>query len=106
MIDKDMITCPICHRQHIKDNMSFHHLYPKIDDLDKKENVIYICNTCHDVIHFCHSNYELRNFYNSLDKILLSIKIKEMVELYKYKADNCIFRVKKLKMKLIERCKL
>ena len=96
-----MYICPICGRNHVKDNMTYHHLFPVYKQQEKGKETIYICQTCHLVIHFCHSNKTLRNYINSLEKILKSKKIQIMLQLYKYKADNCVFRLKQLKKQLI-----
>lgn len=98
MAKREKHLCPICGRYHISDHMSYHHLYPTVNNKQKEEDeVIYICNTCHSVIHYCHSNQELRYIYNTLEAILQSETILDMVDLYKYKSDNCVFKIKKLK---------
>lgn len=98
MISKDdQYTCPICQRKHIHDNMSWHHLLPTTKNNEKSEPRIYICKTCHSVIHFCHTNDDLRIIYNTLDKLLESKDIISMVNLYKYKADNVTIKIKRLK---------
>jgi len=97
MAEREKYLCPICNRYHIQDYMSHHHLYPTVNNLEKDPPTIYICLTCHSVIHFCHTNEELRNEYNSINRLISSEKIKNMLELYKYKADNCIFKIKRLK---------
>lgn len=97
MPQREMYECPICGRLHIKDHMTLHHLQPTIKNKKKGKNTIYICHTCHDVIHYCLSNEELRFKFDTLDKLLLSKKLKNMIQLYKYKADNCIFKIRRLK---------
>jgi len=94
---REQHVCPLCTRSHIKDYMTFHHLRPSIKDEEKGEEIVYICRTCHEVMHFCHSNEELRFQYNNICKLSDSKKIKDMIKLYKEKADNCIFSIKKLK---------
>ena len=100
MDNRELYLCPLCNRYHIHDYMSQHHLLPKVGINKKEEPIVYICNTCHKVLHFCHTNEQLRTKYNSIDSIMLSKKVMMMVELYKYKADNCIFKLRKLKYKL------
>lgn len=97
MVDRDYYTCPICQRKHSKEHMSWHHLFPTVNNSEKEEPRIYLCITCHSVIHFCHTNEELRTMFNTLEKILESKCIIDMVNLYKYKADNTTIKIKKLK---------
>lgn len=97
MARREMYKCPVCGRCHIKDYMTLHHLHPTITNVEKGQKTIYICHTCHDVIHFCHTNEDLRFNFDTLELILSSKKIQNMIQLYKYKADNCVFRIKRLK---------
>jgi 5-methylcytosine-specific restriction enzyme A len=99
MPPKELYDCPICGRKHSKNNMTWHHLFPSVGGKERQEPSIYICLTCHSVIHHCHTNQELRETYNSLELILSSEDVKYLLELYKYKADDCVFKVKKLKRK-------
>lgn len=94
---REMHLCPVCGRKHIKDHMTVHHLLPALGHVDKGEPTIYICETCHQVIHYCHTNEQLRFYFNTLDLILRSKKVQSMLQLYKYKSDNCVFRIKRLK---------
>lgn len=96
LMAKDYYICPICSRNHTKDNMTWHHLFPKVGNQDKLEPAIYICHTCHTVIHYSYSNKELRDKYNNLNEIISSEDIKSLVNLYKYKADDKIYKIKKL----------
>jgi hypothetical protein len=90
-------TCELCGRKHRKDHMTWHHLLPSVGGEGRSEPTVYVCQTCHIVIHACHSNEELRNEYNSLNKLLESEKINRMINLYKYKSEGCIFTLKRLK---------
>jgi len=100
MPKQEMYICPICGRQHTKEHMTYHHLFPVFKGQKKGKETIYICETCHLVIHFCYPNKILRNYYNNIDRILKSKKIQIMLQLYKYKSDNCVFRIKYLKRRL------
>jgi hypothetical protein len=100
--NKDYYECPICGRKHSKDNMSWHHLLPSVGGNERQEPRIYICKTCHAVIHDCHSNKDLRENYNSLDRILASEAIQRLVNVYKYKSDDCVFKLKKIKESLCQ----
>lgn len=97
VIGDDWFTCPMCNRKHSQPRMTWHHLLPTVDSIEKDEEPrIYICETCHSTIHHCHTNKELRETYNTFDKLCTSSKILTIIELYKYKADDKIYRVKKL----------
>jgi hypothetical protein len=97
MAEREQYICPMCQRSHISDYMTLHHLFPSVGLLPKDGPTIYICSTCHTVIHFVHTNEELRFVYNSLETLLESPKVLAMLDLYKYKADNCVFKIKRLK---------
>lgn len=94
---KEFYKCPMCERKHIKDHMTFHHLLPSAKGEGKGEPTIYICKTCHVVVHDCYTNKELREQYNTIEAILSSKKIQQMLKLYIDKPDNCIFKIKKLR---------
>lgn len=79
--------------------MTWHHLIPKNGCQERQEPTVYICLTCHTVVHYCHTNKELCETYNTIDAIKQSKDVIDMVELYKYKAEDCIFKIKKLKKK-------
>lgn len=100
MIDSETYSCPICNRKHTSDKMNWHHLLPSINNNERSEPRIYICKTCHSVIHFCHTNVELYNNYNTLEKLLESNDIIKIVNLYKYKADNITIKIKNIKKML------
>ncbi len=97
MINKEYYICPICQRKHSQQHMSWHHLLPTVKENEKAEPRIYICVTCHAVIHYCYNNEILRNEYNTLDKILGSKDIINIVNLYKYKKDDVTIKIKKIK---------
>jgi hypothetical protein len=100
MFGQELYTCPICNRKHSQERMSWHHLLPSVGKIEKSEPRIYVCVTCHSVIHFCHTNLELREKYNTLDRIIESNLIISLVKLYKYKKDNVTIKIKKLKQLL------
>ncbi len=77
--------------------MTWHHFYPAIGTSEKLDPRVYLCKTCHSVVHECHSNKELRDKYNNLEDLIKSAKIKNMVNLYKYKAHDCVFTVRRLR---------
>lgn len=100
MGNDDFYICPLCNRKHQKDKMDWHHLLPAVGDSERDKPRIYICKTCHTVIHYCHNNYDLRAFYNTLEKIKVSYSVMVMLNLYKNKTDNCIFPIKVLKRRM------
>jgi hypothetical protein len=101
--NEDIHICPLCGRMHTTPNMSWHHLFPKDGCDEKAEPRIYVCLTCHSVIHFCHTNKQLRELYNTIEKILSSTSINKMINLYKYDhKNNKIYKIKKLKQ--LQKC--
>ena len=94
---KEYFNCPICNRMHESQKMTWHHLKPSVDGEEKiEEERIYICKTCHPVIHYCLTNFDLRNYYNTADRILQSPDIQDMLELYQHKTYNVVISIKKL----------
>ena len=77
----------ICQTCGLEEDLTKHHLVPQLKAKNKykeiKEdpsNIIWICRSCHDQIHALKSESELRDCYNTLDKLL------EMPEFAKYVA--------------------
>lgn len=93
---RDYYNCPICNRKHCKDNMTWHHLYPTVDDNKKEDDRIYLCLTCHIVIHYSYTNKQLREHINTLSKLQESKIISDIVDVYKYKPDDKVFKLKKI----------
>ncbi len=61
-----MNKCPICKRP-FDDTMDEHHLIPKSK---KGKDAATIHRVCHDKIHSMFTNQELKNYYNTIDKIM------------------------------------
>lgn len=97
-MDRDLYVCPMCQRKHRKDHMTWHHLLPTVGEAEKSEPSIYICKTCHLVVHDSHPNEELRTRYNTLELLLESPHIQRKLNLYKYRSDDCVFSLKRLKI--------
>ena len=64
-----------------------HHLVPKVRAKNKykeiKEdpsNIIWICRSCHDQIHALFSENELRDLYNTKDKLLESEEMQKFIK--------------------------
>ncbi len=69
-------TCPICERNVLSTKMEIHHILPKSKG-GKNENVLRLCATCHDVVHYLIPIEEIVK-YNTADKI----KNKESMQKY------------------------
>lgn len=93
----DMYECPMCGRNHTKDHMTFHHLLPTVNESEKGEPTIYICQTCHVIIHKTFTNEQLRTKFNTLEKLKGSYRINEWIDLYRYKSPNVVYQLKRLK---------
>ena len=65
----DTPTCPICSRTLGKENISKHHLIPKSRG-GKDSELIEIHNICHQKIHSVFTLKELRDYYNSVEKLV------------------------------------
>jgi len=75
--NNEILTCPICSRKSHKFNFEKHHLVPKSKGGKDTELV---CVDCGDMIHQCITNKELKNSYNSLEKIKSHEKIIKWIE--------------------------
>lgn len=69
------MKCELCQCE--IDKLTAHHLIPKSRTKNKykqikedSSNIIWICRSCHDQIHALKSESELRDSYNTLDKLL------------------------------------
>ena len=85
--------CPTCNR----DNSYYpahHHLVPK--SLGGVET-IKICADCHSSIHATYSNKELRDRYNSIEKILADDKLRKAFRFLSKQDPSRRFRSRKKK---------
>ena len=70
--------CPLCERDHVI--LNEHHLIP-IHKGGRKGEKIMICTNCHDQIHSVFTNNELRDEFNSLEKLK---EAERMLGFYKF----------------------
>ena len=79
-----METCELCGCN--TDDISDHHLIPRLKCKNKykelkndKGNILKICRSCHDQIHALFSESELRDLYNTKEKILESAEMQKFI---------------------------
>lgn len=77
---QEIILCPICKRELGKINVSKHHLVPKSKG-GKHGETILIHNICHQKIHSLFSEKELKENYNTVEKLRAS---EEMISFSKW----------------------
>ena len=82
-IDNDKSKCELCG---ISCKTTKHHLIPQLKCKNKyKEikddplNIIWVCRSCHDQIHACFSESQLRDLYNTKKKLLESDEMKKYI---------------------------
>ena len=68
-------------------DLTVHHLVPKIkaknkyrEIKDDPSNLIWICRSCHDQIHAIFDNTQLRDIYNTKDKLLSSDEMQKFIK--------------------------
>ena len=68
-------------------HLTVHHLIPRLKAKNKyKEikddplNLIWICRSCHDQIHALFDNTQLRDIYNTKDKLLSSDEMQKFIK--------------------------
>jgi hypothetical protein len=83
--------CELCG---IKCNLTKHHLIPQLkcknkykDIKEDSNNLLWICDSCHGTIHATFSENELRDLYNTKEKLLSTYEIKKYVD-WKMKHPN------------------
>ena len=81
---KQIEKCELCGCE--SDCLTRHHLIPQLKCKNKyKEmknddsNIIVICRQCHDQLHAEYSESELRDLYNTKEKILSSEKMQKFI---------------------------
>lgn len=73
--------CELCG---IETKLTKHHLCPKLKSksLKKQEddsNIAWICRPCHDCVHATYSESELRDSFNTIEKLLSTEEISKFV---------------------------
>lgn len=79
----DVERCELCG---IESDLTKHHLIPQLKCKNKykevKEdpsNLLWICRSCHDQIHACFTESQLRDIYNTKEKLLESDEMKKYI---------------------------
>lgn len=79
----DLGTCPLCGRELVDGpSVDRHHLVPR--SLGGKDTIL-IHKICHQKIHSCFTERELKNGYSSIDAILSNEEIQKFVKWVKKK---------------------
>ena len=85
--------CPICKRNIPKEYIEKHHLIPKSK---KGKETILVCIDCGNQVHLLFSIKELKNKYNTLDKLLENDKVQTWAKwVYKKKDFGICMKKKK-----------
>jgi len=87
------MKCSICQRDFEK--LEKHHF--EAGRKKKSDDGIKVCHQCGDQLHLMFSNRELRNKYNTLEKILAEPKVQKYIEWVKNKPIETHFTVKQKK---------
>lgn len=94
----DIPTCTICSRTLGKVNISKHHLIPKSAG-GKDSELILIHNICHQKIHSVFTLKELRDHYNSVEKLISHEEISKFIKWVSKKAPEFYQRNARMKRK-------
>ncbi len=94
----DIPTCPICSRTLGKQNISKHHLIPKSRG-GKDSELIEIHNICHQKIHSVFTLKELRDEYNTVEKLVEHEEITKFIKWVSKKAPEFYQRNARMKRK-------
>ncbi|MEM6700747.1 MAG: HNH endonuclease [Bacteroidota bacterium] len=90
--------CPLCQRELGEINISKHHLIPKSKGGTFGETVM-LHNICHQKIHSVFSEKELRDDYNTIEKLLAHEQIAKFVKWVAKKEIGFYERNKRMKKK-------
>lgn len=84
MSDSDHTICELCG---VECECTKHHLVPKVRAKNKYKaikdddfNIIWICRQCHDAVHAAYTENQLRDLYNTREKLLESPEVKKFIE--------------------------
>lgn len=76
----------ICELCGVKCKCTKHHLIPvsrvrnKYKDIKEDPlNLLWVCRSCHDQIHSCFDNTQLRDLYNTKEKLLASYEMQKFI---------------------------
>ncbi len=80
-------NCAKCELCGLEGELTKHHLVPQLKCKDKHKgdkhsssNILWVCRSCHDQIHACFSESELRDLYSTREKLLESSEMKKYIE--------------------------
>ena len=94
----DIQTCSICSRPLGKENISKHHLIPKSRG-GKDSELIEIHNICHQKIHSVFTLKELRDDFNTVEKLVENEEIAKFIKWVSKKAPEFYQRNARMKRK-------
>jgi len=94
----DTQNCPICSRTLGGINTSKHHLIPKSAG-GKDSELILIHNICHQKIHSVFTLKELRDHYNSVEKLITHEEISKFIKWVSKKVPEFYQRNARMKRK-------
>jgi len=94
--EANKVLCPICKREVPENKWEKHHLIPKSK---KGKETIFVCNCCGDTIHKVFTLNELRDKYNTLDKMINHPLIVKWVNWVSKKPDDFNICMKEKKKK-------
>lgn len=94
----DIHICAICSRPLGKENISKHHLIPKSRG-GKDSELIEIHNICHQKIHSVFTLKELRDEYNTVEKLVENEEIIKFIKWVSKKAPEFYQRNARMKRK-------
>ena len=93
---QETILCPICKRELGETNLSKHHLIPKSKG-GKNGQTVLIHNICHQKIHSLFSEKELKENYNTIEKLRASEEMIAFIKWVSKKAPEFYQKNKKTK---------
>ena len=85
MTKQETIECPICTRITPKDFWHKHHLIPRSK---KGKQTLLLCDSCGKMLHQLFTNKELKNKYNTLEKLLAHEDVQNWIAWIKKKPND------------------
>jgi len=94
-MNKENIICPICKRDTPSEHQEKHHLTPKSQ---KGKGTVKVCRSCGDMVHKLFTLKELKNNYNTIEKIVAHPDVQKWIQWVQKKPNDfsiCMARKKK-----------
>jgi len=89
------MRCPICQRETPNDYITEHHLIPACK---KGKETISLCIDCHGQVHLLFTNNELRDYYNTSERLLKNERVQKWIRfIRKKKTFGTCMKIKKSK---------